>query len=169
MTKEELVKTREIIKKVQQKRSIENIILAYQITMDLELQYGKEAFLKALFQRVVIEEEATVIMKKTDKNNYNFRNRILHKYWKMMLNCQKIPSTESKILLLDPNICSYDDIFLFEFSPILGENLIEGYIREQRLLKSLENLGFTSNDFKHEENLFQITVSQGMSRVKEWK
>ena len=43
MTKEELLNTREIIKNVQQKRSIENVILAYQTTIDLELQYGKEA------------------------------------------------------------------------------------------------------------------------------
>ena len=166
MTKEELLNTREIIKNVQQKRSIENVILAYQTTIDLELQYGKEAFLSALFQRVIIEEEATVIMRKTDKVDYNFRNRMLHKYWETMLNSQRISSSESKMLLLDPSICPYDDIFLFEFSPILGGNSIEGYIRKQRLLKSLETLGFTSNDFKHEENLFQITAPRDMSRAK---
>ena len=36
MTKEELIKIRKIMDEVQQKRSVENMILAYQTTMDLE-------------------------------------------------------------------------------------------------------------------------------------
>ena len=153
MTREELLSIREIIKSVQQERSIENMILAYQTTINLELQFGKERFLKALFQRGIADEDASVLMKKIEKDNYNFRNRMLHKFWQVMLNKQKISNSESKILLLEPDICPHDDIFSFEFSPIPGENSIEGYVRKQRLLKSLENLGFTPNDFTRENNI----------------
>lgn len=169
MTKEELLNTREIIKKVQQKRSIENIILAYQTTMDLELQQGKETFLQTLFQRAIADEDGSALIRKIDKKNYKFRNHILIKCWQIMLNKQKISESESKMLLLDPTICPYDDIFSFEFSPVPGEDSIEGYVRKQRLLKSLENLGYTPNDFTNENNLFQLIIPQSSIPTKSLK
>ena len=169
MTKEELIKIRKIMDEVQQKRSVENMILAYQTTIDLELQQGKETFLQTLFQRAIADEDVSALMKKMDKDNYNFRNRMLHKCWQVMLNKQKISESESKMLLLEPTICPYDDIFSFEFSPVLGGNSIVGYVRKQRLLKSLENLGYTPNDFTNENSLFQLNISQNTVSIRNLK
>ncbi len=166
MTKEELLNIKEIMKDVQQKRSIENIVLAYQTTMDLELQRGKEKFITAVIERLLVGENATAIMRKTTNVDYNFRNHMFQRFWRVMLDSQKLTERERNVLILDPTLCPYDDIYSFGLCPLPGENSIEGYIRKARILKSLENLGFKPDDIREEKDFFQIEIFQNNSRVR---
>lgn len=160
MTKEELFKIREMIYTVQKKRSENSVIKAYQTTMDLELQKGETTFLNTMLEKLLFEKNSAAVIHEVAKDDYNFRNRMLHKCWLLMLNKEKISAVESFPLLFDPNVCPYNDILFFTISPEPGEKAVEGYVREQEVVKKLEELGFTKEEVKKEKNLFTIDMYQ---------
>ena len=166
MTKEKLLKVKEMINTVQKNTTQQNTIKAYQAIMDLELQKGETVFLSSMLERLMFDNSSAAVIHTVEKNDYNFRNRIFYMCWALMLDKRKMSSMESSLLLSDPSLCPYDDILFFTINPEPGKTASEGYIREQEILKKLEELGFAKEEIKKEKNLFEINMIEHLSLTR---